>query len=147
MKLKIVYTTTLLLLLAITSCESYLDKVPPHNLVENNAIVDAASAEVALIGTFTPFKEMNPASFGANYISDASHMIGFTTGTYRTFDIQLEANVFITGDAWDDCSDIINSANFVIEKTKMVEDSQFQANRKQEIIAEAKFLRFLRNTI
>lgn len=132
----------MLLLLAVTSCDSYLDKVPPHSLVENNAIVDAASAEAALIGTFYPLKGMNPSPFGANYISDGSHMLGFTTGRFRSFDDQLEVNSFNKGDAWDECSDIINSANFVIEKTEQVDDSKFPTNRKQEIIAEAKFLRF-----
>lgn len=132
-----------LVVLSITSsCEKFLDRVPPHSLVEDNAIVDGASAEAALIGVFVPLKNMNPSPFGANYISDGSQMVGFTTGRFRAFDEEAELNAFSTGDAWKECSEIINAANAVIEKTAELSDDKFVNNRKNGIIAEARFMRF-----
>lgn len=129
-------------MLMVSCNKNWLNKTPPHSLVEDNAIVDQKSAEAALIGIFVPFKNMNPSPFGANYISDGSQMIGFTTGYYRSFDAELEANGYTTGDAWPECSQMINSANAVIAKVAAIDDGKFSANRKKEIIAEAKFMRF-----
>lgn len=142
MRKNIIYLAGLCLLTITTSCKKYLDRIPPHSLVEDNAIVDGASAEAALIGAFVPFKYMNPSPFGANYISDGSQMVGFTTGRFRGFDEDLEMNAVSTGDAWNECSEIINASNAVIEKTAEVADNKFVNNRKAEIIAEARFMRF-----
>ncbi|WP_316815148.1 RagB/SusD family nutrient uptake outer membrane protein [Pedobacter nyackensis] len=142
MKKKIMYVAGLCLLAVTTSCEKYLDRIPPHSLVEDNAIVDGASAEAALIGAFVPLKNMNPSPFGANYISNGSQMVGFTTGRFRAFDEQLELNAFNTGDGWNECSEIINATNAVIQKTAEISDGKFVGNRKNEIIAEARFMRF-----
>ena len=142
MKKNIIYTGCLFILSMTTSCEKFLDKIPPHSLVEDNAIVDGASAEAALIGVFLPLRNMNPSPFDAHYISDGSQMVGFTTGHFRGFDEELELNAVNTGDAWDECSQIINAANVVIEKTAEISDSKFANNRKTGIIAEARFMRF-----
>lgn len=143
MKNKILSTVSICLLFFAMSCsKDLLMKTPPHSLVEDNAIVDQTSAEAALIGVFVPFKNMNPSPFGANYISDGSQMVGFTTGYFRSFDQELDANSYTTGDAWPECSQIINAANAVISKVADVDDSKFAPNRKKEVIAEAKFLRF-----
>jgi hypothetical protein len=142
MKKYIVYAGCLFMLSMTTSCKKFLDRVPPHSLVEDNAIVDGASAEAALIGAFVPLKNMNPSPFDANYISDGSQMVGFTTGTFRTFDADLEINAMGTGDAWNECSQIINASNAVIEKTTELSDNKFVNNRKNGIIAEARFMRF-----
>ncbi len=130
------------MLFAISCKKDILNKIPPHSLVEDNAIVDQPSAEAALIGIFVPLKSLNPSPFGANYISDGSQMVGFTTGYFRSFDHELEVNGYTTGDAWPECSQIINSANAVIAKVANVDDGKFAGNRKKEIIAEAKFMRF-----
>lgn len=143
MKNKILYIVSTCLLFFAMSCgKDLLNKLPPHSLVEDNAIVDQASAEAALVGVFVPFKNLNPSPFGANYISDGSQMVGFTSGRFRGFDEELELNGFSTGDAWPECSQIINSANAVISKVGHVDNSKFAGNRKKEIIAEARFLRF-----
>ncbi|MDR2283894.1 MAG: RagB/SusD family nutrient uptake outer membrane protein [Sphingobacterium sp.] len=142
MKRTVIYSLGLCALFGITSCDSYLDKLPPHSLVEDNAITDAASAEAALIGIYVPFKAMNPGPFGAGYISDGSQMVGFTSGIFRSFDRDLEENTVNTGDAWDECSQIINAANAVIKKTGELPETKFVGNRKAEIIAEARFMRF-----
>lgn len=130
------------MLFAISCKKDILNKIPPHSLVEDNAIVDQPSAEAALIGIFVPLKSLNPSPFGANYISDGSQMVGFTTGYFRSFDHELEVNGYTTGDAWPECSQIINSANAVISKVAGLDDGKFAGNRKKEIIAEAKFMRF-----
>ncbi|MCK0132652.1 RagB/SusD family nutrient uptake outer membrane protein [Flavobacteriaceae bacterium F08102] len=137
---KLINIIGMFFILTLISCD--VDEVPPHSLVENNVITSQSTAESALIGAFVPFKTINPAPFASGYVSNGSHMIGFTTGTFSGFDTDCEENNFTSSIGWDQCSDMINAANIVIEKTAQVADSEFADNRKKEIIAEATFLRF-----
>ncbi|CAL2095406.1 SusD/RagB family lipoprotein precursor [Tenacibaculum sp. 190524A02b] len=132
----------ILILLVLMACESELNQIPPNNLVEANVIVDQKSAEAALIGTMQPLERINPSPFGADYISNGAHMVGFLSGNFDKTDSEAIVNVFTTSNGWDQCSDIINAANLVIEKTALVSNSKFEQGRKEEIIAEARFMRF-----
>lgn len=138
---KLIYCLSVFLLI-ITSCDSYLEEIPPHSLVESNVITDQATAESALIGTYYPLESINPSPFGANYVSNGSHMVGFTSGSFGNLDEESLVNTFTKGNGWEKSSDMINAANLIIEKIEDVADMEFDENRKNEIRAEARFLRF-----
>ncbi len=134
------YFIAILFFFSIHSCD--IEEIPPHDLVETNVITDQDTAEAALIGAYQPLEIINEAPFGSIYVSGGSHMVGFTTGSFGEFYDQLQENRFTRSVGWKECSMIINGANLVITKTPSVSDAQFSHGRKNEIIAEATFLRF-----
>ncbi len=130
-----------LFFICMMSCD--IDEIPPHSLVKENAITTAAQAEQALNGAFVPLESLNNSTFAADYATSGSQMIGLSTGGFDSFDEQLLENEFTSSNGWNQCADMVNSANFAIEGTSALPDATFSnPDRKNEILAQATFMRF-----
>lgn len=142
-------------LLFFTSCESILDdQIPEHNTVDGNVVTDEASAEVALTGAYS---YLAGASWEFYYIEVPGNLAGTLWCTYRAsntsstsgdgYDYELIDNAFtyenttILGQ-WKGAYEMVLAANWVIDRVEAVGDHKFSGNRKKEILAEARFLRF-----
>ena len=126
------------------SCDSLFEnELPEHDLTAENAIVDEASSETALLGAYSFLGER---VFDSYYIADnavRSGLVTWTSGTYAealTL-LRVPADGLEARDKWSYGYQMINAANNVIYYVDKLSDSKFKGNRKKEIIAEARFLR------
>lgn len=144
-------TLILALWLACTccSCDSLFEnELPEHDLTAENAIVDEASSETALLGVYSFLGER---VFDSYYIADnavRSGLVTWKSGTYaealtllRVPNDGLEAR-----DKWSIAYQMINAANNVLYYVDKLGDDKFSGNRKTEILAEARFLRAFAHT-
>ena len=144
------FSFLLILFLAFGACETLdgLEPQPQQSLSADEAIKDANGAESALTGTYSflnqdgYFSRMFPV-----YGSVLSGYLGSTTGTTRDITFQSESNSVrpsdnTLGNTWDDMYEVANAASNVIERVSSLSDEAgFLGNRRNEIVAEAKFLR------
>ncbi len=133
-----------------TGCETLdgLDPQPQQSLSAGEAIKNANDSESALTGSYAflntdgYFGRMFPV-----YGSILSGYLGSTTGTTRDITFQSESNSVrpsdnTLGNTWDDIYEVANAASNVVERVgALSDDAGFVGSRKNEIIAEAKFLR------
>lgn len=133
----------------LCSCEGILDdQIPIHNTVDGNVVTDEASAEVALTGAYSYLAGEN-WEFG--YLGPLSNLAGIfgyrNISTVPVYDDAVLNNDFDYEDRtllqqWKGAYEMILSANWVIDRVEAADDSKFSGNRKKEIVAEARFLRF-----
>ena len=138
--------------LSVMSCEDQLSALPDQKKVVGNVIVDQKTAEVALNGVYYRFVnaalDRDAESTKLGYVNEilpalAAGHVNYPYGGA----IDLEENYRVTAGShtvtgiWSYSYQLVNAANGVLEQIEGVADSKFTGNRKQEIIAEARFLR------
>ena len=134
-----------------TSCELFngLDTEPQQSLTPEQAVQNANDAASVLTGTYSflnqdgYYSRMHPV-----YGSVLSGYFGSTSGTTRDITFQSETNSVqpadnTLGNSWDDVYEVANAASNTITLVGALSDEGFTGNRRQEIIAEAHFLRAL----
>lgn len=142
---KLFYILTASTLLLTTSCElvNVLEVEPPNNLVPENVVKDAESAENLLNGAYSVFNEQ----YYYMYTETTPGLLSGSmsrNGFLANIDI---ANNAIKPEAtdpanyWKTFYQQIDAANAVIKLVPGVPDDLFATNRKNEILAEAHFLR------
>lgn len=131
--------------LGLVGCEDWFAKeLPPHQLVGENAITNESTAKVALNGVYSYLDE---ASLNSQLIIDNEYRLGlFSKGNREDFEEYLLRGKLPVEDAnvlgpWEAAYKIINAANNFIYYVEQVPEDKFEANRKTEMLAEAKFLR------
>jgi|GEM_PF-5715012 hypothetical protein len=131
------------------SCEGILDdQIPVHHTVDGNVVTDETSAEVALTGTYS---YLSGEFWEFDYLGPLSNLAGIfgyrNVSTIPVYDDAVLDNNFdyenrTLLNQWQGAYQMILSANWVIDRVEAVADSKFSGNRKKEIVAEARFLRF-----
>lgn len=147
----LIYLIIFLFTNLLTGCDSLFDnEVPPHELVGENAITNESSAETALNGIYSYLGGYGTMS--AFYISDNEYRINLLTGTYRgTFEeegllaFKLTEEYSYVEDPWSQAYKLINAANNFIYYVEKLDDSKFGNNRKNQMLAEARFMRAFAN--
>lgn len=137
----------IILTLCLSSCDSWFDEeLPKYQISESTVIVDQETAETALLGVYSYLGEYG--TFSVYYLADDAYRCGLLEGTYRgqdyeryleLLDIPSENSELLK--KWKECSQIVNAANHLLHSIEKVDDSRFTGNRKNEIIAEARFMR------
>ncbi|MHC1779165.1 MAG: RagB/SusD family nutrient uptake outer membrane protein [Bacteroidales bacterium] len=141
--------------LSVSSCNKILDEqVPAHKNVDYNVITDQKTAETALVGVYSYLA--GGYQWEWHYGLDFSHLCGTSRGSGSSSG-GLEAGyegelIFNTMRAdgsysakWQGAYKIINAANWVLKLIENVDESLFTADRKKQIIAETRFMRFFAN--
>lgn len=120
------------------------DIKPPYQLSEETVITDIASAEKVLTGAYAQLHEYDlivnaPAITGSMGLSYA---VGSSGGAaYQQFaDNDVQSDNYLLAGIYTKWYYIINISSHIIEKTSALST---QASRKNEIVAEARFLRAL----
>ena len=141
---KIIYTLSLLLILA--SCSSELDIDPQNTIDASTALTNEAGVEAALIGAYNDLQDSDV--FGTNYnmISELLAADGATevefSGTFTGFaDLYDKQHTKFNGEAsatWVDAYQAINTANNVIASLGVVSD-----DNKDAFDGQAKLIRAL----
>ncbi|MEC5143261.1 RagB/SusD family nutrient uptake outer membrane protein [Chitinophaga sp. 212800010-3] len=145
MKLRLTY----LLLLAITithlSCDKQLSEPPRNARVEGTAITDEKTARISLNGVYYRLAGVNSnnVTYWLNHqMTGGMHtgMLGYAYGSFRD-EFNENQNSQFSGGLWDENYQLLNAANGVIRGINAVSDHMFTGNRKNELLAESRFLR------
>ena len=143
---------TVAVITMLSACGLYdnLDTEPQQSLSNTTAITTPVDAESALNGTYAA---MNQDGYYArmHVVLGPNQFIylGSTASTTRSITFDSENNNVSPADntltaTWDDIYEMADRASNVIEAVPNIDESAFSpASRKNEIIAEARFLRAL----
>ena len=146
------YTCIMSLLFIASSCDLYdnLEAEPQQSLSDETAITTETDAEAALIGTYSRLNQDGYYSrMHVIWGPTQSIYLGSTTSTTRASTFDAVANNVSPADntllaTWDDIYELANDASNVITRTALIDEATFSdAARKNQIIAEASFLRAL----
>lgn len=125
-------------------CKKQLNALPNDALVDGNAITSQQTANTALNGVYYRFANANATqtNWSKNEIA-AGFVTGFLDdGNNTTVESKNNlASSSFSSSEWNADYTIINSANGVITGVNKLSSSIFSAGRKQQILAEARFLR------
>jgi hypothetical protein len=146
--MKKIYLTLCVIVTLFVSCDKILDnQVPPHDLEATNVITNESSALTALNGIYSEFGLIN--HWGGPYIAEGAIRCNFLSGVgLRVVDyknalteLRVTSEFSPLKEAWTSTYKMINAANNFIYYVELLEDNKFGENRKNELLAEAKFIR------
>lgn len=154
--LKYIYTGLLTVILSASSCqltEDLEDYKPAYALEADVAIKSEASAELALVGVYSAFRQKSSgAAFPMMYLVP-DIMSGYSTngafstsaeavGWYANNPLAIGASD--TRNIYTGLYDLVNRSNWLIEKVGELNEGVFPTpGRRTQILAEAKILRAL----
>ncbi|OLY94572.1 RagB/SusD domain-containing protein [Cnuella takakiae] len=141
------YLGFLLLLVAFSSCEKYLDVEPKASISDDQPIFDQASAETALRGVYSALAD-------GGYYGTSFQSIGYLSGdniqwTGSQSQVQEFINHKVNADnstinaAWIAIYRTINRANNVISRVGALEEGKLTPALQKQIVGEAYFIRAL----
>jgi hypothetical protein len=149
--------SALLLIALFASCEEILDRqIPAHSNVDSNVILNQDGAETSLIGVYS-YLASGGYQWEWHYCLNFGHLAGTTRGSGSSTGSEeagwegmlifnaLTYDFYAVLSSWNRAYQLVNAANWVIKLTDELDDAEFTGNRKKEIIAEARFLRFFAN--
>ncbi|HEU4551381.1 MAG TPA: RagB/SusD family nutrient uptake outer membrane protein [Chitinophaga sp.] len=125
------------------SCTKQLDAPPKDALVEGNAITNQQTANTALNGVYYRFA--NATQTATDWGDNEVHA-GILTGMLDDGRNTLNEASNILGKTgfnsdWGRYYTLVNAANGVIDQVTALDDNLFSNGRKEQILAEAKFMR------
>ena len=137
------------LTLLLTSCESYfLEPDSPQYIADNISIVDAKSAEAALLGVYSALQHseyyggdgfqsaVNLAGGELIWVGTQNHYNTFVTHTYRADNRTLN-------DSWQAIHKVVNGANHIIAKVPLLNETGLTDQQRNQLLGEAYTLRAL----
>ncbi len=141
---KIFLTCAGIMLLALSACKkSFIDKVPQSSLTTGNFFKTAADAETGLTGAYIAmrggFYQYDNLLF-TDGRSDNCYVNGDNSGQEWPLENFTYSPSNDKGD-WQVLYDMIYAANTVLDKVPAITDPALTATRKNQILAEARFLR------
>ncbi|MFA6083260.1 RagB/SusD family nutrient uptake outer membrane protein [Mucilaginibacter sp.] len=139
------YALAASLAVGAASCKKSLDLQPISDATVNNSYNTASQAEAALAGAYNTFVGSDYYIWDNIYTSDVrsdNHYAGGDNPDFFQYDnLTLTAtNSKVYGD-WSNLYNGILKANTVIQRVPLITDPSLAADRKAEIVGEAKFLR------
>ncbi|WP_268224479.1 RagB/SusD family nutrient uptake outer membrane protein [Sinomicrobium oceani] len=158
MKINIYICMVSVLLISLSSCELARDLddfEPNYALDADAAIVDEASAELALAGVYSGFRQRSIGAGNPEIYYIPSLMSGLmlnssfntnqeTMGYIDNTPIPMNASSGLG--AYSRMYDIVNRCNWLIEKVALLSDADFDTpGRRAEILGEAKAVRATAN--
>jgi starch-binding outer membrane protein, SusD/RagB family len=135
------------ILINLSSCKKQLNALPSQAVVDGTVVVDQKSAEIALNGVYYRFANVATVSAvistNRSYSSEIipSMMAGWMQYGFGSNAFQNHTYTPASTGDWTGPYNILNAANGTIAAVDALPDSKFVANRKKEILAEARFLR------
>jgi hypothetical protein len=132
--------------LGLSACKkSFIDKAPESSLTTGNFFKTANDAETGLIGAYATmrngFYQYNNLLF-TDGRSDNCYVNGDdNTGEWPLENFTYSPSNTKVGGEWADLYNMIASANTVLDNVPNITDPALTAARKNQILAEARFLR------
>lgn len=127
------------------SCKKYLDLTPNNAISSERAIVDAGTAQAAIVGVYDRVQEYYEQNYPTLGSVPADNVI--FNGTLSQY-LQLDQNAISPDNAttvatYQAIYEAINSANSVIAEVPAVKDPALSGSEKDKIVGEAYFIRAL----
>ncbi|MFH0756748.1 MAG: RagB/SusD family nutrient uptake outer membrane protein [Bacteroidota bacterium] len=145
MKHRINYTIALALVLISTSCNDWLQLLPPGGLIREEYWKTEADVKAVLMAAYESFSTMDASLFILGEIR--ADMIQGDIGQPTGEELLMESNIFPDNDicSWSEFYSVINYANEVIKNAPLVQeiDNTFTDFEKQGLMSEAYFIRSL----
>jgi len=147
MTMKKLYISLLLLagVAILPSCKKQLSEPPANALTNVTAITSQQSAQVVLNGAYYRFANVN-----SNNVTDwtyhelsggmLSGMLGYGAGSAPDEENNNASSSYVPS-MWTDAYNLVNAANGLISGVNKLPNSAFTGNRKNQMLAEAQFLR------
>lgn len=131
--------------LAQLSCDKQLSEPPANARVDATAITDQKTAQVALNGAYYRLANVtsdNITLWRSHHLPGgfASGWMGYGLGALAD-ESNDNVNAGYVSSVWSESYLLINAANGVINGVEAVVDGAFTGTRKNEILAESRFLR------
>ena len=141
-----IYTTLFiasLLAFSQSGCKKQLEAPPTDALVEGNVITNQQTATTALNGVYYRFA--NATAINTNWLNNEIYP-GILTGYLDDGNNTLNEASNVLGKTgfnsiWSRYYILINSANGVIDQITPLDPNLFPAGRREQILAEARFMR------
>lgn len=139
-----------------TSCDDQLSALPKQSKVDGNVVVDQKSAIATLNGAYYRFAMCGTDNYDVQstacaecyeiYPSCIAGLVTYYQGPYmlETHGDSYYSN-YINSSLWSALYATITAANATIDQVTAADDSWFEGNKKDEILAEAKALRAITN--
>lgn len=133
--------------LAMVACDQELELAPEDILDKEVSFSNETTTRGVLTGVYSTAQQDDVLNGTPQLMGEwQSDNVDFV-GSFPTFNqiklyTTLSDNTSIAG-IWDDSYETIGGANLVIENTPLVDDPNFTEEERNEVIAEAKFLRAL----
>lgn len=131
-----------MLTISTSGCKKELGALPKNAKVEENTILDEATAQISLNGAYYNFANATTIKNGwqEHQLMGATFAgyLGYGFGVYPREDNLTKES---SGTFWDESYRALNAANGVIKGVNSLPDAKFTANRKHEILAQARFIR------
>lgn len=133
----------LLVILAHTACEDFLDLKPSDSLISANAITDRKTANAAVIGAYSALKSYSTGSYLQLGVVPGDNV---TFGGSQTLNIELDNHAFSVSNpaivnAYRTNYQIINRCNWIISEIPKISDPDFSEEEKDKLLGEAHFIR------
>lgn len=130
------------LIMGTYGCKKELSALPKNAKVEENTILDEGTAQISLNGAYYNFANASTLKTGwqQHQLLPATYAgyLGYGFGASGSEDNLTEGS---SGTYWDESYKALNAANGVIKGVNALPDAKFTANRKNEILAQARFIR------
>lgn len=135
--------------LASSSCSDYfLDAEPLESVSDATVIVDAATAQTAILGVYSQLQ--NRLYYGGDgyaaiaYLSSGDHIWVGTLNYYNAFPSHTyRPDNTLLNNVWSQIFAVINGANNVIEKVNALPEGTITPAVKNQYVGEAYFIRAL----
>jgi starch-binding outer membrane protein, SusD/RagB family len=143
--MKLNYILTLAIFASLASCKKYLVQTPNNALSNSQAIVDAGTANAAIVGAYNGLANYYASNYPTLGTMPADNVI--FNGTLSQY-LQLDQNAIpadnvTTVATYQGIYKTINTANSVIAYVPAVTDPSLTATQKSTILGEAYFIRAL----
>ncbi|MGY3052634.1 hypothetical protein ACVWYG_000830 [Pedobacter sp. UYEF25] len=131
----------------LTGCKKFLDQKPQSEITGANFYQVSSDAESGLIGCYDALQPDSYYGFDietyGDVVSDNAYAGGDNPANIQQDMFNTDANNPNISRDWNQIYQAIGRCNDVIDNVTVMNGSLFQGNRKNEILAEAKFLRGL----
>lgn len=131
----------------LVGCDDELDLAPEDILTQDVAFSNESTTRGVLAGVYSTAQQDDVLNGTTQLMGEwQSDNVEFV-GSFPTFNevrlyTTLSDNTSVAG-AWDDNYETIGGANLVIKNTPLVDDPSFTEDERNNVIAQAKFLRAL----
>lgn len=144
------YIIAVIIIMSAAACKKQLNAPPPNAKVNGTAIVDQKSAQVTLNGVYYQFANATSTLYDwetQNVLpSMLSGMLGYAFGAYDDeVNDNLNSRMIFTNNPWGSWYETITAANGFLEGINALGDGIIQPVRRDEMKAEATFLRAYSN--
>ena len=133
--------------MVLVACDKDLELAPEDILTQDVAFSNETTTRGVLTGVYSTAQQDDVLNGTPQLMGEwQSDNVDFV-GSFPTFNqiklyTTLSDNTSIAG-IWDDSYETIGGANLVIKNAPLVEDPNFTEEEKNEVVAEAKFIRAL----